>query len=246
MLLHSHLSFIRQTLQTAAWLQTFPLWVQNMWYFANILTFPFFSLQVYVINVTYSDNTSHIIYRRYSKFFDLQVLFHPPWRSVRLAFIPHPQFYRCCCIFRHISPVNLPHCFFFFFLNIDVLALWLCSLCHRVCARVLHTSSPQWINVCVSNWLGNRGDMVCIPSPHRDAAICYNSLSLSLYCLYFYPTVFLPSSSSLSSHLCLTLKTSGSWQAFFMVQARNLRGSQFNVVVVHTLSHAGCSDWWIL
>ncbi|GAA6225855.1 SH3 and PX domain-containing protein 2A-like isoform X1 [Lates japonicus] len=27
---------------------------------------------VYLINVTYSDNTSHIIYRRYSKFFDLQ------------------------------------------------------------------------------------------------------------------------------------------------------------------------------
>lgn len=32
-----------------------------------------FSLQVYLINVTYSDSTSHIIYRRYSKFFDLQV-----------------------------------------------------------------------------------------------------------------------------------------------------------------------------
>ncbi|KAI3352560.1 hypothetical protein L3Q82_005211 [Scortum barcoo] len=29
--------------------------------------------QVYLINVTYSDNTSHIIYRRYSKFFDLQM-----------------------------------------------------------------------------------------------------------------------------------------------------------------------------
>jgi len=28
---------------------------------------------VYLINVTYSDSTSHIIYRRYSKFFDLQV-----------------------------------------------------------------------------------------------------------------------------------------------------------------------------
>uniref|UniRef100_A0A8C9ZIA1 SH3 and PX domain-containing protein 2A n=1 Tax=Sander lucioperca TaxID=283035 RepID=A0A8C9ZIA1_SANLU len=34
---------------------------------------PFFSWQVYLINVTYSDNTSHIIYRRYSKFFDLQM-----------------------------------------------------------------------------------------------------------------------------------------------------------------------------
>uniref|UniRef100_G3PV89 SH3 and PX domains 2Aa n=1 Tax=Gasterosteus aculeatus aculeatus TaxID=481459 RepID=G3PV89_GASAC len=30
-------------------------------------------LRVYLINVTYSDNTSHIIYRRYSKFFDLQM-----------------------------------------------------------------------------------------------------------------------------------------------------------------------------
>ncbi|XP_051561253.1 SH3 and PX domain-containing protein 2A-like isoform X2 [Myxocyprinus asiaticus] len=29
---------------------------------------------VYLINVTYSDSTSHIIYRRYSKFFDLQML----------------------------------------------------------------------------------------------------------------------------------------------------------------------------
>ncbi|XP_028305548.1 SH3 and PX domain-containing protein 2A isoform X2 [Gouania willdenowi] len=28
---------------------------------------------VYLINVTYSDNTSHIVYRRYSKFFDLQM-----------------------------------------------------------------------------------------------------------------------------------------------------------------------------
>ncbi|ROL46487.1 SH3 and PX domain-containing protein 2A [Anabarilius grahami] len=27
---------------------------------------------VYLINVTYSDSTSHVIYRRYSKFFDLQ------------------------------------------------------------------------------------------------------------------------------------------------------------------------------
>ncbi|CAL8361748.1 unnamed protein product [Boreogadus saida] len=27
---------------------------------------------VYLIDVTYSDSTSHIIYRRYSKFFDLQ------------------------------------------------------------------------------------------------------------------------------------------------------------------------------
>ncbi|KAG7265144.1 hypothetical protein CRUP_031203 [Coryphaenoides rupestris] len=32
----------------------------------------FFDLQVYLINVTYSDSTSHIVYRRYSKFFDLQ------------------------------------------------------------------------------------------------------------------------------------------------------------------------------
>uniref|UniRef100_A0A667XI19 SH3 and PX domains 2A n=1 Tax=Myripristis murdjan TaxID=586833 RepID=A0A667XI19_9TELE len=31
------------------------------------------NFQVYLINVTYSDNTSHIIYRRYSKFFDLQM-----------------------------------------------------------------------------------------------------------------------------------------------------------------------------
>ncbi|XP_061579503.1 SH3 and PX domain-containing protein 2A-like isoform X2 [Cololabis saira] len=28
---------------------------------------------VYLINVTYSDNTSHVVYRRYSKFFDLQM-----------------------------------------------------------------------------------------------------------------------------------------------------------------------------
>uniref|UniRef100_A0A671V443 SH3 and PX domain-containing protein 2A n=1 Tax=Sparus aurata TaxID=8175 RepID=A0A671V443_SPAAU len=40
---------------------------------ARVLNLPFFSWQVYLINVTYSDNTSHIIYRRYSKFFDLQM-----------------------------------------------------------------------------------------------------------------------------------------------------------------------------
>ncbi|MCI4393737.1 hypothetical protein PGIGA_G00160940 [Pangasianodon gigas] len=40
---------------------------------------------VYLINVTYSDTTSHIIYRRYSKFFDLQSIhvevtyFRPIW-----------------------------------------------------------------------------------------------------------------------------------------------------------------------
>lgn len=41
---------------------------------AAVLTLPSLSSQVYLINVTYSDNTSHIIYRRYSKFFDLQVI----------------------------------------------------------------------------------------------------------------------------------------------------------------------------
>uniref|UniRef100_A0A4W5QGW7 PX domain-containing protein n=1 Tax=Hucho hucho TaxID=62062 RepID=A0A4W5QGW7_9TELE len=40
---------------------------------STVLTMCFLSLQVYLINVTYSDNTSHIIYRRYSKFFDLQM-----------------------------------------------------------------------------------------------------------------------------------------------------------------------------
>uniref|UniRef100_A0A3B4BTI9 SH3 and PX domain-containing protein 2A n=1 Tax=Pygocentrus nattereri TaxID=42514 RepID=A0A3B4BTI9_PYGNA len=40
---------------------------------ASILTLCAFSSQVYLINVTYSDSTSHIIYRRYSKFFDLQM-----------------------------------------------------------------------------------------------------------------------------------------------------------------------------
>lgn len=39
----------------------------------TVIDVGFLLLQVYVINVTYSDNTSHIIYRRYSKFFDLQV-----------------------------------------------------------------------------------------------------------------------------------------------------------------------------
>ncbi|KAM7330326.1 hypothetical protein ACRRTK_011939 [Alexandromys fortis] len=33
----------------------------------------FLLLQVYIINVTWSDSTSQTIYRRYSKFFDLQV-----------------------------------------------------------------------------------------------------------------------------------------------------------------------------
>lgn len=161
MLLHSHLSFIRQTLQTAAWLQTFPLWVENVWYFANILTFPFFSLQVYVINVTYSDNTSHIIYRRYSKFFDLQVLFYPPWCSVQLGLYHIPNFIDAT-VFLGISALWTCRIVFFFIDWCSSLAT-LCSLCHHVCARVLHTSSPQWINVCVSNWPGNRGDMVCIP-----------------------------------------------------------------------------------
>lgn len=45
---------------------------------AAVLTVPSLSLQVYLINVTYSDNTSHIIYRRYSKFFDLQVIPRQP------------------------------------------------------------------------------------------------------------------------------------------------------------------------
>uniref|UniRef100_A0A8C2JRZ8 SH3 and PX domain-containing protein 2A n=1 Tax=Cyprinus carpio TaxID=7962 RepID=A0A8C2JRZ8_CYPCA len=44
-----------------------------MLYIVLIVFFVFFSFQVYLINVTYSDSTSHIIYRRYSKFFDLQM-----------------------------------------------------------------------------------------------------------------------------------------------------------------------------
>lgn len=43
---------------------------------------------MYVINVTYSDNTSHIIYRRYSKFFDLQVTLR---LLLRLGFMVPPE-----------------------------------------------------------------------------------------------------------------------------------------------------------
>ncbi|KAM7393577.1 hypothetical protein PAMP_020437 [Pampus punctatissimus] len=44
---------------------------------------------VYLINVTYSDNTSHIIYRRYSKFFDLQKPF-PVSRPHPISNTPPP------------------------------------------------------------------------------------------------------------------------------------------------------------
>uniref|UniRef100_A0A8C0H1K2 SH3 and PX domains 2A n=1 Tax=Chelonoidis abingdonii TaxID=106734 RepID=A0A8C0H1K2_CHEAB len=39
----------------------------------NLAEIPFLDCTVYIINVTWSDSTSQIIYRRYSKFFDLQM-----------------------------------------------------------------------------------------------------------------------------------------------------------------------------
>lgn len=39
---------------------------------------------VYIINVTWSDSTSQTIYRRYSKFFDLQV----SWSELRWCPVP--------------------------------------------------------------------------------------------------------------------------------------------------------------
>uniref|UniRef100_A0A8C1VHA9 SH3 and PX domain-containing protein 2A n=1 Tax=Cyprinus carpio TaxID=7962 RepID=A0A8C1VHA9_CYPCA len=66
-----------------------------MLYIVLIVFFVFFSFQVYLINVTYSDSTSHIIYRRYSKFFDLQVglLKFNSCKSLSLYHIFHFNFY---------------------------------------------------------------------------------------------------------------------------------------------------------
>lgn len=83
---------------------------------AAVLTLPSLSLQVYLINVTYSDNTSHIIYRRYSKFFDLQVIPHQPRPAllpcVGRAWIEVPDAAAArWCILQQVERVNLQHCF---------------------------------------------------------------------------------------------------------------------------------------
>lgn len=45
--------------------------------------------QVYIIKVSWSDGSTEVIFRRYSKFFDLQVsLFHTRWFTCFVAFLP--------------------------------------------------------------------------------------------------------------------------------------------------------------
>lgn len=74
----------------------------------------FLSWQVYLINVTYSDNTSHIIYRRYSKFFDLQVIIHQsqtvsPLYTVQVRLLLKAF---ACFAFVHSEPVNRYDCLY--------------------------------------------------------------------------------------------------------------------------------------
>jgi len=57
------------------------VWVV-MWVVGSLLSdffffFPLCSLQVYIIKVTWSNGSTEVIYRRYSKFFDLQVSILP-------------------------------------------------------------------------------------------------------------------------------------------------------------------------
>lgn len=84
----------------------------------------------------------------------------PTYCVVWLAFPSHPQFYSDECIFSSMSRVRT--CW------IKKKKGWCLShapVLHHVYAHVLHASSPRWINVCVSNWSGSWGDMVCIPYP---------------------------------------------------------------------------------
>lgn len=221
---------------------TFPLMCMDCViyiYFLQVLMLAFFFfLQVYVINVTYSDNTSHIIYRRYSKFFDLQV--NRPMMMCGLHLHHIPNFTEVYS-FWSMSTRGTFWTYIFF----------APVLCQHVCAHVMHTSLPRWINVCVSNWSGSGGDKVCIPLPGRGSAICFNSPLLSpLYCLYFYPTVYATLPSSFLSSLPHPQNVKELTSHFFMVQARNPEGSQFTIpsfiVHVYTLPCLGYSDSGLL
>lgn len=140
----------------------------------------FLSWQVYLINVTYSDNTSHIIYRRYSKFFDLQVIIHhsqaPLVLTVQVGFLlkSFP-----CLPLMHSEPVNRHDCLY-------RLICKPCDFSLQLCLRSTPLT-PLWISVWVRNWSGSRGDMACICQLCGLAAICRISRSLWCLCIFTFP-----------------------------------------------------------
>lgn len=93
----------------------------------------FLFLQVYVINVTYSDNTSHIIYRRYSKFFDLQVNIGTTQPMMLCGIdVARPILQRLMSL-KHVNNGNVLNKYVFF------LRFFSASMS----AHVLHTLSPR-------------------------------------------------------------------------------------------------------
>lgn len=170
----------------------------------------FLSWQVYLINVTYSDNTSHIIYRRYSKFFDLQVIIHhsqAPYCaggvSIEILYLFSSNAF-CTC-----EPAQL-------FVQINLQALWL----FPAVVSVFPPLTPLWITVWVSNWSGSRGDMACICQLYGVAPICHISLALcgvSISLLFLFSDPF-----SLISSLPYLLHVK-ELTGLFMLQAGKLK-----------------------
>lgn len=170
----------------------------------------FLSWQVYLINVTYSDNTSHIIYRRYSKFFDLQVIIHQsqtvsPLYTVQVGLLLKAF---TCFPFVHSEPVNRHDCLYRLICKPGDFSLHLClystpwHLYESVCGLVIDRGAGETWRVSVS----------LIELQLHAASLSLSLCGFSLSLPFLLPDLMF--SSLTSSPLFLTLKMSGSWQAF--------------------------------
>lgn len=172
----------------------------------------FLSWQVYLINVTYSDNTSHIIYRRYSKFFDLQVIIHQsqtvsPLYTVQVGLLLKAF---TCFPFVHSEPVNRHDCLYRLICKPGDFSLHLCLY-----------STPwhlyEWVRGLVIDQGAGETWHVSVSLIELQLHAASLSLSLALCVVSLSLRFLLPDlmfASLTSSPLCITLKMSRSWQAF--------------------------------
>lgn len=184
----------------------------------------FLSWQVYLINVTYSDNTSHIIYRRYSKFFDLQVIIHQsqtvsPLSTVQVGLLLKSF---TCFPFVHSEPVNRHDCLYRLIFKPGDFSLHLCLY-----------STPWHLYESVRGLVIDRGagETWRVSVSLIELQLHAASLSLSLWCLSIFT---FPSSRPhvLLSHLISSLphpQNVRELTGLFMEQAGKLKG-EFNVL----------------
>lgn len=181
----------------------------------------FLSWQVYLINVTYSDNTSHIIYRRYSKFFDLQVIIHhsqaPLVLTVQVGFLlkSFP-----CFPLMHSEPVNRHDCLYRLICKPCDFSLQLClrstpwHLYESVCGLVIDRGAGETWLVSVS--------CVDLQQYAISPALCGVSVSL----LFLFSDLAFSSLSSSPPYL----RHVGEPTGLFMVQAKKKTKTEIDIM----------------